>query len=942
MSDNGDLRNIFTLLVLLAAPTALWGQSAVLTGHVTDESGAVVPKAVVSVNGPGGLRAVESGTTGEYALSGLTAGSYKVSAAAPQMSMAAPIAINLRQGPNALDLRLRITANAQQVTVTDNAGPALSTEASANASATVMKGDDLDALSDDPADLQADLEALAGPGAGPDGPSIFVDGFSGGELPPKESIREIRINSNPFSPEYDKIGFGRIEIFTKPGSDRYHASLGYNLGTQKWNSRNPYSAKKAPFLLQETENSMSGPLGAKASFTMDLEYQAVDNGSITNAVTLDSALIPVPFSTSIVAEQRRLLLGPHVDYQLSQNNTLSLRYTFSNAEVTDAGTGSFDLTSRAYDSTHGHQTAQIMNTFVHGTMVNETRFQYFRSTGGQTANSNAPSILVSGSFNAGGSPVGHSSDVRNNFELQNYTTMVRGRHYWRFGTRLRGVTEENVSQSNFNGSFSFAGGLAPANLDGTGPMQQISSIEQYRRTLILIQQGLPAARSRALGGGASQFSIGAGTAGITGSQVDGGLFVGDDWKLRPNLTVNIGLRYEFQNNIHDRRDVAPRFALAWAPGSTAKKQGKTVVRGGIGLFYDRFLLGNTLAAERADGVIQQRFVVTNPDFFPTVPSLATLAANKSVQSIQMIDSSVRAPYLIQSAVSVERQLPRDTTLAVTYTNSHGLHIGRSEYLPGARGPIYLLTTSGLYNQNQVSTNVNTKLSPALSLMGSYTLSKVRSNSDGFGTYPANPKDFDGEYGPAANDVRHRGTLSGTIFLRYGWRLNPLLTLQSGAPFNITTGQDFYGTTLYNSRPGIATDPTRVGVVKTPYGLLDPNPTAGETILARNSGRGPGMVGFNLRVGKSWVFGPEKAGAKPFHKAEGWQILEPTDNSRKFKLTASMSIRNILNHNNPGQIIGNIASPLFGRSNSAYGGNNNQDFSEAANNRRLELQLRLGF
>ncbi len=113
-------------------------------------------------------------------------------------------------------------------------------------------------LSDDPEDLQADLEAMAGPSAGPGGGSIFIDGFSSGEIPPKESIREVRINQNPFSPEFDKLGLGRIEILTKPGSDQYHASLNYNFANQFWNSRNPYSGPKAPLSLNEFENTLSG------------------------------------------------------------------------------------------------------------------------------------------------------------------------------------------------------------------------------------------------------------------------------------------------------------------------------------------------------------------------------------------------------------------------------------------------------------------------------------------------------------------------------------------------------------------------------------------------------------------------------------------------------------------------------------------------------------
>ena len=131
--------------------------------------------------------------------------------------------------------------------------PAVGTDASANASATILRGADLEALSDTPEDLLADLQALAGPSAGPNGGSIYVDGFSGGELPPKESIREIRINQNPFSPEFDKLGLGRIEILTKPGADQWHGNLNYNFATDAWNSRNPYSALKAPLRLNEYE-----------------------------------------------------------------------------------------------------------------------------------------------------------------------------------------------------------------------------------------------------------------------------------------------------------------------------------------------------------------------------------------------------------------------------------------------------------------------------------------------------------------------------------------------------------------------------------------------------------------------------------------------------------------------------------------------------------------
>jgi len=184
-------------------------------------------------------------------------------------------------------LQLNVSVEKQEVTVDESGKPTVSTDASANASAVVLRGTDLDALSDNPDDLAADLQALAGPAAGPNGGAIFVDGFSGGELPPKNSIREIRINQNPFSPEYDRLGYGRIEIFTKPGTDKFRGDLGYNFATDKWNSRNAYADQKAPFHLNELREGLSGPIGKHASFNVVFVREWVDNGNVVNGVVLN-------------------------------------------------------------------------------------------------------------------------------------------------------------------------------------------------------------------------------------------------------------------------------------------------------------------------------------------------------------------------------------------------------------------------------------------------------------------------------------------------------------------------------------------------------------------------------------------------------------------------------------------------------------------------------
>jgi hypothetical protein len=194
----------------------------------------------------------------------------------------------------------------------------------------------------------------------------------------------------------------------------------------------------------------------------------------------------------------------------------------------------------------------------------------------------------------------------------------------------------------------------------------------------LQQLGCSPAQIRALGGGATQFTINAGAPEISASQWDVGAFVGDEWRVNPALTLSLGLRYEAQSNVDHWTDFTPRLGIAWAPGATAKTAHlKTVVRAGFGIFYDRLALANTINARRYNGIVQQQYVVTNPDFFPIVPSISVIAAFQTPQTIQQISSAIRSPYTVQSAISLERQLPFNSTLALTYANAHGVHLLRS-------------------------------------------------------------------------------------------------------------------------------------------------------------------------------------------------------------------------------------------------------------------------
>jgi len=913
---------LLALGLLSACPFAL-AQTAILQGRVTDQTGAAVAGAKVTAAGASGKS--YSGTSridGTYSIPGLPAGQYSIRAAAPDLALRTPIDLTIQPGTQTLDLQLSIVVASQQVAVQDAAGPALAVDPASNASATVLRGADLDSLADDSTDLAADLQALAGPAAGPNGGQVFVDGFSGGEIPSKDSIREVRLNQNPFSPEYDKLGLGRIEIFTKPGSDKLRGTAFFNFGTDFWNSRNPYAAEKAPFLLREYGGNVGGPMSHTASFFLDVRRDATDNGSIINGVTLDPVTLAYgPYTNVYRVEQRAIRVSPRVDLQLNPANTLTVSYRFTDMDIPGAGIGSFNLVSRGYDAATRNHTLQIAETaLLNQTTVNELRFQYFRSGLQNAPFTSGPAIQVLGAFSGGGATIGRSSDAQNSYEGQDYVSLARGKHTWRLGARVRGLTEVSISPTNFAGTYTFSG--SPG----------ITSIQQYQTTLQYQQLGYSPAQVRSLGGGATQFSIATGNPRIAGGQTDLGAFAGDDWRLRPNLTLSYGLRYEMQSNIQDWRDFAPRVAVAWAPGAAAQNtNAKTVLRAGFGIFYDRFALANTLLAERYNGITQKQYFIANPDTFPAVPDIRALPAALP-SNIEEVSSQLRAPYTMQTTLAVERQLPLKTKLAVTYANSHGLHLLRSRDInaplpgtfdpnvPSSQAPIFLIESAGLYNQNQLIVNVTSVATKTISINGSYVLNRALSNTDGVSTFPANQYDLTSEYGPAATDIRQRFSLNGSITTKWNFSLSPFVVLQSSAPFNITVGQDLYGTTLFNARPGFATDPNKPGVVPTPYGLLDPNPTLDERLVPRNYGRGPGSILVNLRVGKTVKFGPEKS------------------------LVVSMAIRNIINHNNPGPIIGALTSPLFGQANQPAGAGDlgGGGFSESANNRRLELQVRFTF
>lgn len=908
--------------------------SGVVRGTVKDPSGAVIPGAKVALTNASGqvLQQTETSTDGAYTFHGVAPGIYKITVTYSGLLQTSPAQVSVAVGHSAsANLIMAVQVQKQELTVTGESTNQVNTEPANNATALVLKPEDLAALPEDPDDLQADLEALAGPAAGPGGTQFYIDGFTGGQMPPKSSIREIRINTNPFSAEFHNLGYGRIEIFTKPGTDRLHGSGYFNISDDIWNARNPFLAQSPPFRTEIFGGNVSGPISKHASFFIDAQRRNIDdNGVVTATIPGPNFLGTQQASDFYPTPQRRTRISPRVDYQIGANNTLSVRYSYVDNDHILAGIGGFDMPpnttiggilfpSTGYTSNGQYHEFRVVDTAVlNAKMINETHFEYGHYYQNSASQSTAPSLEVQSAFNSGGSGSSASGypssyDLDQEYEILNYSTLTWGPHTTKFGLRVHAEADDATALKGFNGSWQFNGGSFPLigsdglPVPGASP-QQLSSIDQYLATVRLLNMGLSSSQVTDLGYGPSKYTITAGNPYIGVTQWQFGPFIQDDWRVSPNFTLSLGLRYEAQTNISDLSNWAPRFGFAWAPGG-GKRRSKTVIRGGWGVFYDHFSNGYVEQAERQNGINQQVYTLdfsaglpvgcglTYNAAFSTAPPASALSGcgATSTSQVYQIDSHLRNPYLMQAAVGLEQQLFSHTTLSVNYLNSRGVHqlrlvdINAPYPIPGdlppgtpthvadilglpvsptnnrpfpGQGDIYQYQSNGIYKQNMVLINVNSNIGGWVTLFSRYSFGTAHTNTDGASTLTSDPYNFASDWGRAAQNIENNFFLGGSIMGPWGLRFSPFVIVHSGVPFNLTTGNDLFlqGKIGTSVRPALASTPGPF-TIATPYGLLDPYPVVPEPgtsdYIPLNEGTGPTFMGINLRVSKTWGFGTTK-------------------------------------------------------------------------------------
>jgi hypothetical protein len=815
-------------------------------GQVVDQQGALIVGATVHLTDAGGQRFTSpTDSQGQFHFL-LAPGRYDLLVMAEGFEAFHQPDVLIEAGPSGPIVRFGSEATVQpvplvislsviikeQIEVTNEA--TISVEPESNMSAVVITGKDLEALPDDPEQLAEVLREMAGPAAGPGDVQFFVNGFrERGRLPSRDAIREIRINSNPFSAEFREPGRGRIEILTRPGTNQFRTSAFFNFNDEALNARNAFAPVRAPLQVRRYGGTLSGPiLRRRSSFFADVQRREIDENETVSATILDpKTLTPLPLARVVQTPQRMTDFNVRTEWQLAKAHTMGLGYRVGINTRENQGVGGFNLPERAATSEDREHTVRFsLTSYFRQRMVNELRLQLERERSGSHALSDKPALIVLDAFSGGGNQGSlFSRRSSDGFELTDNLSLAHRRHAFKMGVRVEASHLTDVSRSNFGGTFTF------------------SSLDQYREVLL----GVPGARP-------AQFSINRGDpfAGLTLWEF--AWFVQDDWRVRPNLTLLFGLRHEFQTWLRDKVNFAPRLGVAWSP----RNNRTTVIRGGVGLFYDGLGQGLILSTIRLDGQRQQQLIILNPGF----PDPFSGNGEQRVRptSLRTLAPDLNAPYTIQGTIEVERQLPRGFVLSTGYTGIRGVHLYRSRNinapLPGTflrpipdKGAILQYEATARSKRNELRLGLRRQISRTFTLFGNYVLSWTHNDADGAGSAPANQYDLRSEWGRASFDSRHQVFVGGFFNLPWKWRVSPLITFRSSRPLNITTGRDNNFDTLFTDRPSLV-DPATPGALVTRFGAFNPNPQPGEKIIPRNFGIGPNFKNVSMEISRTFGFG----------------------------------------------------------------------------------------
>jgi hypothetical protein len=852
---------VWVTFCYLVVTGVVFGQGkGALRGTVQDSSGQVIVGANVKLRNQANSQefSTNSDEEGYFQFRGLAAGQYTLTAIQPGFKTTELLANIEDRSDDQILVKLQVAAEVESVRVSAN--DITIPLASQNMDSVELDRRWIENLPSKEADALAVPSLFLSPAAaGTMGPMILVDGVEASALEvPLTSIKRIVVNKSPYSAEFERPGRGRIEVFTRKGDRRdFHGNITFLARNSALDARNAFAAERAPSQREIAEGELDGPLSQRARLLVAGRYFTSDDVSIVHAHTPAGLLV----ENVDVPEHNTRLFG-RFEFDLTPKHTITLIYKFKNKAQQNLGVHSFDLPERATDfSIHENEVKVFEHAILSPRFLNDLRLSYKDEPQQTTSLSNQQAVLVLGAFNSGGAQITQRQEEKTG-SVQDIATVVWGRQTISFGGGVRPRSFYVTDSSNFGGTFTFP------------------SLDAY-------SAGQP-----------ELFTMHVGNPRVSFTQNEYFTFLQDEVQVRPSVSVSLGLRYEWQSNVDYYHNFAPRLAFAYAPG-----QGPTVFRGGFGIFCDRQPDILMRQASLYDGTQGHQIVILNPAYpVPFNP------ASPPPPSLLRIAPSSRTPYLMQASVGAERKLGRGKNfLAVDYTMVRGVALYRTRNanaplpvtgstIPDPNfGNIDQFESSGKSRSHSLTVSLQTTLRNRLNLLGQYIFSKSLDDTSGFGSFPANNYDLQPEYGRSDYDRRHRFNLIGTYRFHWGFRAGTVVNLNSGIPFNITTGY---------------LNPGDVMAVARPAGV------------DRNTGLGPGYASVDLHLAKRFVFRSSQRGgsnalpAGKTHQAGLAGTGGESTEGRVSQLEIGVDAFNVLNHTNFKNYVGTLTSPSFGQANAA--------------------------
>ena len=770
-----------------------------ITGNVQDPSGAPIPGASVTLTragtpaggataGAAEPRSASTDATGAFRFVRVPPGDYEVSVQHDGFNLAASKVTVGSRPPGPLKMILTLATVRQEVTVNEDTTQ-VNTDTTQNMDVIAMDRQSLDDLPIFDQDYVGTMSNFLDSNmVGTSGTALVVDGMEGTSAGVTTSaVQEVRINQNPYAAEFARPGRGRIEIITKPGEPQYHGAFNFLFRDYVLNGRNAFSAERPPEQRRLFEGYLTGPVGHSktTAFLISATRQEEDQQSVVFALGPSGQI-----QENAPNPQRTTEITGRATHQYAGGSTVSLSYNYHDRTNNNQNVGGLTLPQAATNfEDREDQLRWNYKQVVTPELLNDFSILFGRQHTPTVSVNGGPQIVVQGAFTGGGAQADQLR-TENHFNLSEIVSWTHGRHLVKAGFQVPDFSRRGLDDNtNRAGTFYFS------DLTSYGLGQPYSFIQQQGDGHIVFTE-----------------------------HVFGG-FVQDDIRLRANLSISAGLRYDWQNYFHDNNNFAPRLSFAYSPD----KRRKTVFRGGGGIFYDRSGPGPIWDLLRYDGAHLQKFVIENPGYPDPLGAGGALSAQPT--SLVHLARDVKIPYTLQYSLAVERQLQSKTTLTVSYWGSRSVNLFRSRDLNAPPPPLYLarpnpaysvlrqIESSGRAENSSIEISLRGNVTRYFNGMAQYTYGRAYNNTSGVNYFPANNYDLSGEWARADWDQRHRFNLFGTIKATKLFNLGVALWMRTGGAYTETTGFD-------GNHDGVATD--------RPPGI------------PRNSLQGPGAADVDLR------------------------------------------------------------------------------------------------